>query len=90
MFAPAPEEGISIELDRLTVRALRRAWAELNQSHFRGALRPPTILLAESVQFLSWVQFDVGSLHQRHPCAIHPRRSSAPGRRRSSHSSRSR
>ena len=52
MRAPASAEGISLELDRLTVRALKRAWLELNQSHFRGALRPPAILLSDSVQFL--------------------------------------
>ncbi len=41
-----------IELDRLTVRALKKSWLELNQSHFRGALRSPTILLSDSVGFL--------------------------------------
>jgi len=52
MIAPQPAEAISLELDRLTVRALKRAWLELNQSHFRGALRAPTILLSDSVAFL--------------------------------------
>jgi hypothetical protein len=40
------------ELDRLTVRALKSAWMELNESHFRGALRAPTILLTGAVGFL--------------------------------------
>ena len=52
MVAPAAERGISLELDRLTVRALRGAWQTLNQSHFRGALRAPTVLLSDSTAFL--------------------------------------
>jgi hypothetical protein len=46
------EESVRLELDRLTVRALRGAWQQLNLSHFRGALRQPTIVLTDSVQHL--------------------------------------
>ncbi|MEO6950686.1 MAG: DUF2786 domain-containing protein [Polyangia bacterium] len=52
MSSPRAEDSVQLELDRLTVHALRRTWAELNQSHFRGSLRPSAILLADVVSFL--------------------------------------
>ena len=52
MQSPRAEDSVQLELDRLTVHALRHTWAGLNQSHFRGSLRPPTIVLADVVSFL--------------------------------------
>ncbi len=48
VLVDAAADPATIELDRLTVRALKRTWQELNQSHFRGALRAPTIVLGAS------------------------------------------
>lgn len=52
MKAPTSSEAVELELDRLTLRALKRCYAELNVSHFRGTLKPPTLVLTDSTQFL--------------------------------------
>jgi hypothetical protein len=52
MKAPSSSEAVSLELDRLTLRALKRCYAELNASHFRGALKTPTLVLTEATHFL--------------------------------------
>ena len=58
MAAPTNAQAVSLELDRLTLRALQRVYAELNASHFRGSLRTPTLVLTDSTQFLGRWQPD--------------------------------
>jgi hypothetical protein len=60
-----------IELDRLTVRALKRAWLELNESHFKGALRLPILLLCDSTQFLGQWQPELRTIAIARASLVH-------------------
>jgi hypothetical protein len=50
--APRVDDATRLGLDRLTIRALKKSWLELNVSHFRGSLRAPTMLLSDSAHKL--------------------------------------
>jgi predicted SprT family Zn-dependent metalloprotease len=51
----APRE-LTAQLERALVRELARAWHVLNQTHFKGALRPPTFaLVASSAHLGRWI-----------------------------------
>jgi predicted SprT family Zn-dependent metalloprotease len=49
---PGPAERISVELEASLLRELGRAWRDLNQAYFRGALRPPLMRLIDSRELL--------------------------------------
>src|SRR5689334_11805818 len=42
----------AIDLEAALLRALKGVWQELNQSHFKGALRPPAISLGDGASRL--------------------------------------
>jgi hypothetical protein len=47
-----PPFALSAEVEAALARALRAAWRELNESHFKGAMRPPTLRLTDGEQRL--------------------------------------
>lgn len=47
-----PDETLSAELETALLRQLAATWDNLNQTYFRGALRPPTLRLADGAHRL--------------------------------------